>query len=486
MDNKETFRFTPIDIKDYRYDSEGNIVNNYTGEVGTLAVPEIIVTTKRPIYAPWSYKSSFDGSLSNFTNTINAMTGGIANRFSPTQNVRAIYDLFDPSLSTQDKINSWVYGNNGIVSNQFAQNYPMLSMGINLVGDAVTPRSLLNTAVKFKGTQLYLDTKDDLTKAVYNNIAPGSYYESYIPGGSKKTEIKNAIKDFLSGNTKELNPKWKEWMQSENIVSGFTIPSNLSKEEYEQFRKVVSGARNEAWERYLGLPTEKKYLKDTGRFDKDGLEIVTSNLDEVPQRQQQIAASVRDNVIGQDLITSIGGNLTPRVFNKGNYSQILYDDIWDIQPFKDANREKLLPKWIKKRMSHIEVQPDGYRKVVWNKWVPNSFRNLEAGKLIGAPGSFRNITTIKAKNLVPEQTMNKRLMSKDEYIRRDEDLFNSWVDENEVDIDWANELDKVRKTAANKYDELLNSNPEKLMQYDYLNTRQLLDKYGIYRKIESK
>ena len=473
-------QFRPINIKDYRYDSEGNIVNNETGETGTFALPEVRVIANNPK----NYRSSFDGSLSNFINTINAMTGGISNRFSPTQNVRAVYDLFDQDLSTQDKINSIVYGNNGIVSNEFAEEHPILSAGANMFGDAVTPRSLLNAAIKAKGTQLYLDAKDGLTKAIYNNIAPGSYYESYIPGGSKKTEIRNAIKDFLKGNTKEIRPKWKDWIQSDDMIAGFTIPSSLNREEYEQYRKVVSGARNEAWERYLGLPTEKKYLKDTGRRDKNGLEIVTSNLDKVPQRQQQIAATVKDNILGQDLITSVGGNLTPRVFNKGKYSHVLYDDIWDLQPFKDANREKLLPKWIKKRISHIEVQPDGYQKVVWDKWVPNSFKNLEAGKLIGAPGPFRNITTIKATNITPKQSINKRLMTKDEYIRREEDLFDNWVNENDADIDWYTELNKVRKSASSRYDNLLNIDPEKLMNYDYLNTRQLLDRYGIYRKIK--
>lgn len=137
-------QFRPINIKNYRYDSEGNIVNNETGETGTLASPEVIVIANDPR----KYRSAFDGSFENFTNTLNAMTGGIGNRLSPTQNVRAVYDLFDPSLSTQDKINSIVYGNNGIVSNEFAQEHPILSFGVNLIGDAATPKSLLNIAVK--------------------------------------------------------------------------------------------------------------------------------------------------------------------------------------------------------------------------------------------------------------------------------------------------------------------------------------------------
>lgn len=43
---QEGIKFTPINIKDYRYDQEGNIVNNKTGETGTLALPELNVTDK--------------------------------------------------------------------------------------------------------------------------------------------------------------------------------------------------------------------------------------------------------------------------------------------------------------------------------------------------------------------------------------------------------------------------------------------------------
>lgn len=45
---QEGIKFTPINIGDYRYDQQGNIVNNKTGEVGTLAIPEVEVSTEKP------------------------------------------------------------------------------------------------------------------------------------------------------------------------------------------------------------------------------------------------------------------------------------------------------------------------------------------------------------------------------------------------------------------------------------------------------
>lgn len=140
--------FKPIDIKDYHYDNEGNIVNNKTGEVGTLATPEVEVTTPRPIYAPkpWSYKSSFDGSLSNTIETLNAMTAGGLNRLSPTQNLRALYDIGQGIIGNKtasEVANSIYYGNNGLFSDDFAREYPYLSVGINSAADAMTGVALV-------------------------------------------------------------------------------------------------------------------------------------------------------------------------------------------------------------------------------------------------------------------------------------------------------------------------------------------------------
>lgn len=49
--------------------------------------------------------------------------------------------------------------------------------------------------------------KKGLVNSIYNNVAPGSYYDSYIPGGSKKDELKGALKDYLLGKGDKIDPK---------------------------------------------------------------------------------------------------------------------------------------------------------------------------------------------------------------------------------------------------------------------------------------
>lgn len=45
---QQGIKFQPININDYRYDDSGKIVNNKTGQTGTLASSEVLITAKRP------------------------------------------------------------------------------------------------------------------------------------------------------------------------------------------------------------------------------------------------------------------------------------------------------------------------------------------------------------------------------------------------------------------------------------------------------
>ena len=79
-DGKEDIVFKETPNWQYVDDGSGNlgIVDTNTGQTGTFALPELTVSTPRPIYAPkpWQYSSTFDGSLDNTLNTLDAMTGG--------------------------------------------------------------------------------------------------------------------------------------------------------------------------------------------------------------------------------------------------------------------------------------------------------------------------------------------------------------------------------------------------------------------------
>jgi hypothetical protein len=64
---------------------------------------------------------------------MNAVTVGGLNNLSPSQWARRVYDLVNGNLT----VDSWLNGNNGIVSNKFAQDHPYYSMLFNAVGDGL-------------------------------------------------------------------------------------------------------------------------------------------------------------------------------------------------------------------------------------------------------------------------------------------------------------------------------------------------------------
>jgi hypothetical protein len=67
------------------------------------------------------------------------MTAGGFNNLSPTQWARRAYDAVDlmkGNMSQKQYINSWINGNNGVVTDKFAEEHPYWSAGINMAGDA--------------------------------------------------------------------------------------------------------------------------------------------------------------------------------------------------------------------------------------------------------------------------------------------------------------------------------------------------------------
>ena len=87
---------------------------------------------------PVGYSSAFHSE--DTIPFINTLTLGGLNNLSPTQWVRRAYDakeLLSGNMNWSDYTNSWINGNNGIVSNQFAEKHPYWSTGINLIGDGV-------------------------------------------------------------------------------------------------------------------------------------------------------------------------------------------------------------------------------------------------------------------------------------------------------------------------------------------------------------
>lgn len=222
--------------------------------------------------------------------------------------------------------------------------------------------------------------------AFYNNVMPGSYFLSYK--GSKGNEIKSAIKDILIGDTKTENPKWVKAMETKDMYSQF---------KWDDDPKLATAIRSEAWKKSLGIPHKDKYLLSTGKFDNDSHPIVTYNLNEIPiSHQKNFVNAVTDqNQVIPDYIGNTGGWV--QASKEGD--DYILRDLWDIQPFKDPNRERVLPKSLKDLLAYKVNNPPGSAydfSWKWKSWVPKSFIDFDPTRVIGK-GPFMNITKINSK-----------------------------------------------------------------------------------------
>lgn len=117
---QEGIKFTPINIGDYRYDQQGNIVNNKTGEVGTLAIPEVRVTTT----SPSSYRTSFDGGF-DLINRISQGLSAVINKVNSSSfKDNPGFYIRDLSKEYVDRIYPETDDATSILVNEFVEDNP--------------------------------------------------------------------------------------------------------------------------------------------------------------------------------------------------------------------------------------------------------------------------------------------------------------------------------------------------------------------------
>lgn len=327
--------------------------------------------------------------------------------------------------------------------------------------------------------------KKGLVNSIYNNVAPGSYYDSYIPGGSKKDELKGALKDYLLGKGDKIDPKWENWINSPTTLGSFIAKDNKKQQ---HMLDVMAAARKEAWQNYLGIPHDDRYLINTG-IKENGMPVYRSNVTDVPNVQLRDIAKTTQHkpesipYVHGDMINSTGGNISVKYKDNGDLRTITTEDIWDLNPFKDANRARILPEWLKNKYMHIEVQPDGYQKRVWNDNAPKWLIDLEPANLLGIPGPFLNRTTFNARLLNKDQAVKKVPISKEEYVNKRFGTELELIDPSEMTD---KEFQKWKKLTQNRYseeyDRLNEQQSERLFEFVPKTEEELLDKYGIYVK----
>ena len=306
--------------------------------------------------------------------------------------------------------------------------------------------------------------KKGLVNSIYNNVAPGSYYDSYIPGGSKKDELKGALKDYLLGKGDKIDPKWENWINSPTTLGSFIAKDNKKQQ---HMLDVMTAARKEAWQNYLGIPHDDRYLINTG-IKENGMPVYRSNVTDVPNVQLRDIAKTTQHkpesipYVHGDMINSTGGNISVKYKDNGDLRTITTEDIWDLNPFKDAN---------------------GYQKRVWNDNAPKWLIDLEPANLLGIPGPFLNRTTFNARLLNKDQAVKKVPISKEEYVNKRFGTELELIDPSEMTD---KEFQKWKKLTQNRYseeyDRLNEQQSERLFEFVPKTEEELLDKYGIYVK----
>lgn len=260
--------------------------NNYYGSPRhPIQLPELVVTSRRPQtwyqrlgqwfndevllnkgntrvknYQKAEYKNpnfSRDWDMaSNIAEGINVMSGGFLNRLSPTQNIGLIID----TAQGNNVMQSW-FGNSGITSDDFAQNHPQLSTGINLLGDAgiyVSPKSLsaIKNIVKsplvgarMRSTKLKVTEQPELAPQSRYKVGdveindPNLNYrqgrqgtaDDFLQSGKVRVKYKGedaAVREKIPGRillTKSFdNPMFKQgelWYDSQIMLEPGTSPS---------------------------------------------------------------------------------------------------------------------------------------------------------------------------------------------------------------------------------------------------------------------
>ena len=334
------------------FDEEGNLVDQVTGEKGTMMLPEFTVRGVSPETKAKNYSSAYHPE--DALEFLDIMTRPLTRPFSVSQQIGAI----------RNKINGGTYlgsllgdeENLGIVSKQFNQQHPYLSMGANMLADVSIPLDIQGIKI---ANQL---RPTNLRKHLYVNRIPFTY--EGLPQLAK-----DMAKSILSGDTPDINayPSW----YNESVIqqlSELYKPYGLSGED-------VIKARDDAFRLYLKFPQRSGtftpyindiYPKQTNRIftDKNGV----SKLKEIPKQ-----------IIGNpqlDFVNSVGGGIgVPRIdiidtFGDKTYGITRTSDVWDLHPFsreKDRFIGKVIrPTYNKIIKPIIEVPYNKLRKLSQN------------------------------------------------------------------------------------------------------------------------
>ena len=288
FDDGKNLEFREVPKWQYVDDGSGNlgIVDTNTGQTGTFALPELTVSTPRPIYAPkpWQYFSTFDGSLDNTLNTLDAMTGGTIG-MAP-----ALGDALD-GLNVVNDVNKGDYTNAGIglgllaLPNFIEKPLRGIKKGVKWIGDeAWLLRHLRDNISGLTNPYLW-----ERIKKLSKNPTAVRNFSKYVDGGY------NADLPIIENTLPQLEQLYKDFPGLGRIPSSTGIKFNS-----DQFLADAREMANRA-KHYAG-----GYEKLMNRLKSENTTLY-SIAKESPQYAQQIYGDLINGRIGntEDYVKSL-------------------------------------------------------------------------------------------------------------------------------------------------------------------------------------
>lgn len=301
------------------------------------SLDELVVTPKfkgsvndyNKMIAHSNSRDYFDPSMT--LDFMNAATLGLPNRLSVSQNIGAIKDLFS-NKSINDKVNSFVFGNTGVVSDDFYNKHPQLSSAINIATDMVSPYAIK----KVPGAIDFIDRRGvplkDIAKTEPNTL---SRVIGVGDSGYKDALVNDVIRGNMNmpfGTAKQLHKAARDAASkglSEDDIRALNSSYIQDEQQFNRIKAVVdedyliNKAKRKPGQRFLLKrpmldDTYEQHLKSQADYKKSAqdesyqelLGMIDSNKDMQPWIDRAIANSVDGIPKGDAVPTFVigGGN----------------------------------------------------------------------------------------------------------------------------------------------------------------------------------
>lgn len=339
---------------------------------------ELVVTPKfkgsvndyNKMIAHGGSRDYFDPSMT--LDFVNAATLGLSNRLSISQNIGAVKDLFS-NKSVNDKVNSFVFGNTGVVSDDFYNKHPQLSSAINIATDMISPYAIKKTPgvidfIDRRGVPLKdIATNQPNTLSRVIGVGDSGYKDALVndvirgnmnmPFGTAK-QLHKAARDAASKGLSEddiraLNSSYIQDEQQFNRIKAVVDEDyliNKAKRKPGQLFLLKRPMLDDTYEQYLKSQADYKKVAQDESY-KELLGMMDSNKDMQPWIDRAIANSVDGVPKGDAVPTFVIGGGSENVLKQPRWTTGFVGDHAVVINNADKNMH------VMENTSHFAVHP---------------------------------------------------------------------------------------------------------------------------------